>query len=120
MTNKQNKTIDLCVGLSPIPIIVSTPTKEEYTQLMQVLELGGAIWSSGLCPTSKLERWDKYKKDTAVVMPDPHDILPIVMYDYINLSRHYGVVLSPKEFYEKQDISELQLKNIRNYFESNQ
>ncbi|MDD5133044.1 MAG: hypothetical protein PHD81_03065 [Candidatus Nanoarchaeia archaeon] len=107
------------IELTPLGITaVNTKTQEEYQILMQVYEIGGWGWPGGELPTS-VNRWNEYKQDTCI---------DAMIYSMTSRTFRYTCtrfnqeklwnIISPQEFYEKQNITPEMLKEIGDYFKN--
>ena len=102
------------IKLNPLEKIVVNPsTEEEHNELMRVYECGG--WGAelmGLLATYTCG-WKNYGEKTCSKAQDKFSSDSI---DWFS-SQNYKII-SPQEFYDKQKITQEQIKEINKYFKS--
>ena len=105
------------IKLTPLEkTAVHTPTQESYDTLMQVYECGGWKWSNGKLPTSE-DYWEDEKEKTCV----DAEFLGGGGFRYSSKDYNLAInwnILQPQEFYNKQNITDAQIKEINEYFEN--
>ncbi len=109
------------LNLTPIEkTVVSTPTQEDYWDLMRVYECGGWEWGDGTLPI-RHNYWETYKEETC--MEVGIDILRNkgkLGYAYREFyQREGGIIISTNEFYENQKITPEMLNEINIWFDKN-
>ncbi len=103
-------------------VAVHTPTFEEFRELMEVYEVGGFLWHSGDLPTRRLELFGPSSSRSLCVGAGIILGLGATNYsfgrlDRIDFEKRGFSIYTPEQFYEKQEISQKDVRQINDYFE---
>ena len=99
---------------------VNPQTQEQYDTLMQVYGCGGWRWIDGILPTEQ-NYWSKYKEKTCVdagISYLGNFERRFLFGDRKFFEEYKRNIISTKDFYKKQNISQDQIKEINQYFKN--
>ena len=92
---------------------VHIKTQEIYDTLMQIYECGNWKWNSNKFPTE----YNRIKNYLEIMCIEIKDKFRFGKLEEFNKKKR--IIITPKEFYEIQDITDSTLKEINKWFEAN-
>jgi hypothetical protein len=95
---------------------IHTPTKQEYIQLMQVLEYNNTTWIMGEYPTAE-SNWGKNEERTCIELRINKEGKGHIRFCHTSyLEENKSEVITTQEFYRKQGINKEYLSAINHIF----